>query len=122
MNTKEIHDIKNKLMPSHSLANYLLDTPPEQREEEDIILFAKMSADGINELLETMERKKESKMVFKANDVNPIVDGKIEVTERSTGNKMTLTIKSMNRDTTLFTDENGAEWKLLDNNVLELVT
>jgi len=58
MNTKEIHDIRNKIMPSHSLASYLLDTPPEEREEEDIMLLAKISADGIDELLESMRPDK----------------------------------------------------------------
>lgn len=60
-------------------------------------------------------------MIFKANDVNPIKDGKIEVTEKDTGNKMILTMTSMNRYTTVFTDENGAKWNLLDDNVLELL-
>lgn len=61
-------------------------------------------------------------MVFKADDIDPIAEGKVKVTEHSSGNKMTLTMKSMNRYTTVFTDEQGAEWKLLDNNILELVT
>jgi len=54
MNSKEIHDLKNKLMSSHALADHICSSSAEERDEETVCILAKQSAASIDELLKAL--------------------------------------------------------------------